>query len=66
MFLRHIQKKILRFIAALISFFIVGLIYFALQSLGVDTEQLGTVFNVSMVILLLVITYFLSGLLAGN
>lgn len=54
------KKKILGLISGLISIFIVGLIYFALQTLGVDTEQLGTVFNVSMVILLVVITYFIS------
>lgn len=66
MFIRHIQKKTLRLIAGLISFFIVGLIYFGLQSLGVDTEQLGTVFNVSMFILLLVIAYFVSNFLGAN
>lgn len=60
MFIRHIQKKALRFLAGLISLFIVGMIYFTLQTLGVDTEQLGTVFNVSMFILLVVITYFIS------
>lgn len=66
MFIRHIQKKALRFVAGLISLFLVGIIYFALQTLGVDTEQLGNVFHIPMFILLLVISYFLSGFLAGD